>query len=105
MKVKFKETRRVCQDGFKVERFYTGQVVELATSAACEVIRKGWAVRVMEAPPLADAMRDIALRDQMVAEDARQFWAEFDHAQVKLMRESRPVVTNPATPGFGVEAV
>lgn len=53
MKIQMLDTRQISSDGFKIDRFETGSILEvgkdIGDTAARAAIRNGWAVAVDEA--------------------------------------------------------
>lgn len=104
MRITFKETRRLSEDGFTVRRFEAGQTYEVADSAARAAIRNGWAFEPEQPPPspgesLLDCFQSRDPSDQLAS--LNSFLAEHvvDSAMIQLGRKryehARP--TNPAT--------
>ncbi len=50
MQIKFKQAHRISEDGFSTRVCKADEILDIAETAACHAIRKGWATRVPTNP-------------------------------------------------------
>jgi hypothetical protein len=89
MRITFTETRRLSQDGFKVEKFEAGTTHDVGRSAACFDIRNGWARPEMETAEYWESVRLDAIADHLLREMERGSVAPPNSHMEQLLSQPR----------------